>query len=498
MLNYFDDADVRVRELPYSLDAQLLNSAATALEDNEQRVLRELRARDTSQVPLNIDSAGVYHALRIPPSVVLPKDGLGHVQAPAVIEGLLPDGVTWQALRKYDDRLPIPQRVTLDSSRSAIPLSSPELFNVLGDGGPVRIGPIPLPLPARIHLWLEQSGDIVPFVSVSVDGLRHPASAWFADRQSQQEKVSQLGDGYFATKFVWEKIDEIRVLNLPQGARLKAYVLGLGMPSVPDLDRPFTHPAYRDVQFPRFWSIDNLRLKEVYWSSQFAGFEYIQSYLASSPLHGVVVEPNTWGLVGVTRNRLQYFDRRERMPERLDRTGITEEPLYGLEVVYEISRPGPNCFVRLQPIPYARASEVTFHRYVVEDPDGRVSILDEQGSFSAYTGTAGWRRGAPKPLVVLLAKTGTYEITLELRDQQESVTRDVFPYPNLALTPVADLELSEIVPEAKGVAFDHRQQPWIWTGSVLVPIRLHSDAYLFDGEHRTIYLTDPYPVVRIP
>jgi len=45
LLNYFDITDRRVREEPYTIDAQLLNTAAIALDDSQQRIARRsLRA----------------------------------------------------------------------------------------------------------------------------------------------------------------------------------------------------------------------------------------------------------------------------------------------------------------------------------------------------------------------------------------------------------------------------------------------------------------------
>src|SRR4051812_337201 len=60
LLNYFDDADVRVRESLNSLDAQLLGPLANTLEETRLRLVREQSATDLVNVPLNIDNFGSY------------------------------------------------------------------------------------------------------------------------------------------------------------------------------------------------------------------------------------------------------------------------------------------------------------------------------------------------------------------------------------------------------------------------------------------------------
>jgi hypothetical protein len=57
--NYFDVKDPRVREVPYTIDAQLLNLAAVELEDLDLRLQRE-SGRALRTVALNIDNRGVY------------------------------------------------------------------------------------------------------------------------------------------------------------------------------------------------------------------------------------------------------------------------------------------------------------------------------------------------------------------------------------------------------------------------------------------------------
>jgi hypothetical protein len=65
--NYFDPKDKRVREIPYTIDAQILNMAAVELEDLQFRINRE-HGRSFQTVPVNIDNTGVYYRGRIPAS----------------------------------------------------------------------------------------------------------------------------------------------------------------------------------------------------------------------------------------------------------------------------------------------------------------------------------------------------------------------------------------------------------------------------------------------
>ena len=60
LLNYFDISDQRVREEPYSIDAQLLNTAAIALDDSQQRIAREIASRTLATCPTGIDNRGLY------------------------------------------------------------------------------------------------------------------------------------------------------------------------------------------------------------------------------------------------------------------------------------------------------------------------------------------------------------------------------------------------------------------------------------------------------
>src|SRR3954470_376348 len=90
--NYFDVKDPRVREGPYTIDAQLLNLAAVELEDLDLRMQRE-SGRALRAVALNIDNRGVYFGVSVPAEVDL--------SAPTIVGKILSVPT---ALVPFDDR----------------------------------------------------------------------------------------------------------------------------------------------------------------------------------------------------------------------------------------------------------------------------------------------------------------------------------------------------------------------------------------------------------
>ena len=109
---------------------------------------------------------------------------------------------------------------------------------------------------------------------------------------------------------------------------------------------------------------------------------------------------------------------------------------------------------------------------------------------ATYSTTAGWRRGAPIPLTIPLAQIGTYVITLQCVGSDNIVLVDSVPYPNFALTPKAQFDLSGIVPAISGLSFDDRGRLWVWSGEFALPLAFHYDAYVLDADTQSIYLTD--------
>ena len=109
---------------------------------------------------------------------------------------------------------------------------------------------------------------------------------------------------------------------------------------------------------------------------------------------------------------------------------------------------------------------------------------------ATYSTTAGWRRGAPITLTIPLAQIGTYVMTLQCAGPDNTVLVDSVPYPNFALTPKAQFDLSGIVPSISGLSFDGRGRLWVWSGEFALPLAFNYDAYLLDAGTQSIYLTD--------
>jgi hypothetical protein len=211
----------------------------------------------------------------------------------------------------------------------------------------------------------------------------------------------------------------------------------------------------------------------------------------------VAVEPRTYGLLAVSDSTLYYVDRREPMPSRLDVTGLTKEPLYSLNVVFDEARPGRTRYVSLQPLAHSGADSVRLWRYLLQCPDGQIFAITPDGAFVPYSGGAGWRSGVPAEVSVPVTNAGTYVFTIECLDNSNQPVVDNFPYPNLQLNPAKSFDLSDLVPEARGIAYDSRDRLWIWTGDLAVPVALRYDGYVLESDTRTLYLTDQYEKVKI-
>jgi hypothetical protein len=162
---------------------------------------------------------------------------------------------------------------------------------------------------------------------------------------------------------------------------------------------------------------------------------------------------------------------------------MTTEPLYGLNVKYNISQPGPTRYATLLPVPYGSASTMSTWRYLVMTPDGNYQALLPDGTLIAYSGGAGWQEGTlvpPVPVSVALTMIGTYVFV---------------PYPNLATPAGNTYDLSSIVPAIQGIAYDVMGRLWVWTGTNAVAIKPRYDGYILDPNSLAIYLTDTYDSV---
>jgi hypothetical protein len=505
LLNYFDISDQRVREEPYSIDAQLLNTAAIALDDSQQRIAREIASRTLATCPTGIDNRGLYYMVKLPSNFPLAP---GQTLLNQVI-GTINSGSTSQniAVQPYDDRLPVPTGYIADPSQTQVAMANPVLFDVTGTGdetasiwNPQSFGPFPLPIPNILTFWLEGVQGSQMALNIFVQGEEYPLPVWADQQEGASETITSSDEGFFTGIKIWQNISSIIVRGLPVGVRLRCWQMPFNLPAVPDATRPYTHPLFRDVLFDRYWLLstsENL-LKELYMMDNFSTLEYVQSYSMTTPLGAIAVEPNTWGILGASGTSLLYWDRREPLPGQLSAPAMTTEPLYGLNVKYDISRPGSTRYAILLPVPYGSASAMSTWRYLVMTPDGNYQALLPNGSLIAYSGGAGWQEGTlvpPAPVSLALMMTGTYVFILECMGSGPTATADEVPYPNLA-TPIGNTyDLSSIVPAIQGIAYDVMGRLWVWTGSNAVAIKPRYDGYILDPNSLAIYLTDTYDSV---
>lgn len=562
LLNYFDEKDVRIRENPISLGAQLLNCAAISTESLKLKVNREMGAFNFSDVPLNIDSNGVYYSVVVPLSFQLPITIQDGVKVPTISTGSLTGfyGVGGYGnlfyggprfvigpfayneggygeqfygaeheeavgLVPYDDTLPIPTRFEVGSN--PIPLGSPLLFDIIGTvstnthflgteefitvesnynlggygeqfyGGEFQSGsPGKLPIPNCLTFSVSNMGTQTSIISIRITGEPDPPAVWYQDVQSRTETIIVSDDGIYTTDAIWSSINQVAISGLPTGCEVKCWTIPFNLSSVPDISRPYSHSAYRDVLFPRSWQLSGFILQETYKRNRFSGPEIANPYLLPSTMIDVAVEPNTNGLFLVDNQNLYYMDRRTPLPN-LEGSGLWKEPLFGLNVWYDSTKPGSNRWVCIQPVPYSKAKQCTQYRYLVKDPNGNNFVINPNGGLAVDNGYTGWQKGSPTNINFPLILSGTYIFKLELMDQSNNKTYDIFPYGNWPVNILSKLDLTELLPSVAGIAFDAYEQLWIWTGSFAVQLKLNYDAYIFVPSTRTIYLTDQYDQITI-
>ena len=505
LLNYFDPTDRRVREEPYTIDAQLLNTAAMVLDDSQQRINREIAACTLATCPTGIDNRGIYYMVALPNDFSLTQ---GQTLLKQVI-GTIASASTSKSItvQPYDDRLPVPTGYLADSSTASVSFTDPVLFDVTGNGdsttgiwNPQVFGPFSMPIPNTLTFWIEGVQGKYIALNIFVQGDEYPLPVWADQQEGASETITVSNEGFVTGIKTWQTISGITVRGLPAGVRLRCWQMPFNLPAVPDSDRPYTHPIFRDTLFDRYWLVssdDNL-LKELYMMDNYSTLEYVQSYSMTTPLSAIAVEPHTWGIVGAAGTNLIYWDRREPLPSQLTAPAMTSEPLYGLNVKYDITKPGSTRHVALLPVPYGSASSMTQWRYLVMAPDGSFQVLLPDGSLVPYLGSSGWQSGStssPTPVSLALTMTGTYVLMLECFGSDSTAITDEVPYPNLA-TPVNNIyDLSSIVSAIKGIAYDAIGRLWVWTGSTAVAIKPRYDGYILDSNSRAIYLTDTYDTI---
>ncbi len=490
--NYFDWKDTRIRQGKYTIDSQFLNISAQQIQLSSLRLARELGATVLNTCPSNIDNKGCYFKQQLPDSFNynLPVHSIVGIRNNSYI-----------ALTPYKDELPVPSYIDLSQDYSPIPLSNATLFSALGIGlnspqsqnwACQRFGPFTLAFSNRIHFWLDGPVYSTVNITVKIVGQKAPAPVWSDENVESTETIVVNNLGWFVSKFAWDSITTIQILNLPVGMTLAAYEGTFVLPQQPDLIRPHAESMYRDVSFDRYWSVGNLGLIEQYMKSNSDGWEYIQSYETDFPVSAIAVEPNTWGGFAASGSTLFYFDRREPLPSQaaLVSTALIQEPYFGLHITIDPNNLYPIYYITLNPIAYGSATQATSYRYLVQTPDGNQYVITPDGLFATYTPSAGWRAGTPTvPLNIPLGENGTYIFTLQTSGSLGPLYDSVV-WQKLEFKPLATFDLSSIVPQIEGLYFDDRNMLWAWTGTYVVPLQIHYDGYVIDQTSNSVYLTD--------
>jgi hypothetical protein len=497
MQNYFDATDVRSRANPTALENQLLNLAAIELEDLNMRLDREV-TQTIQNVPTNIDNQGVYYSLPIPSSVIISPTQTSFNSVVTTIDDIS------TTLSLYDDKLPAPTRIEIDTPNT-VELSNPLMFTAIGQGDDLAqayavqyVNPGNFPIPNKLTLWADQLGSNEIDLRLTIIGETFPQPAWVAERKKTTEILEITEEGVAYTRNRWATIDSIAIRNLPTGVRVRGWSMPFNLPACPDIARPYTTIEDRDILYNRYWQIVNNEslLYEVYNARGLTGLEPVNSYAISNVLVDVAVEPFTNGMFLASDSVLYYADRREFYAD-LATTGISAEPLYGLQVQYDFDKPGPTRYVTISGTPYANSDNIFQYRYTVLPVDSlnvRFSILPD-GSIGPSD--SGWRGGAPQTVSFALTDNIDYEFRLEMQDINGATTYDIRPFKNAALTPMSSIDLSVMVDSIQGLAFDSYGQLWIWNGSFALPVLLHYDAYLFDPESKTLFATEPFDSIIV-
>lgn len=496
--NYFDITDVRTRYNPTALEVQMLNMAGVELEDLGLRLNRE-QSQTLQTVPIGVDNRGVYYSSTVPDVFLTGPDQKSFGSVVASKSSIQ------TTLSVYDDMLPVPSRVEVDPDVTNVAISSPQVFDVVGGGDPLSqvyavqyAVPGDFPISNKLTLWLDQVGANTVSITITITGQTAPIPAWVFERRTTTEVLTISQEGVAYSRNRWASISSIAIRNLPVGVRLRGWSMPFNLPAAPDPGRPYATPDDRDVLYGRYWQIDNNngRLNEMYDAGAFTGLEAINSYSIAGIMVDVAVEPYSNGMYVASANTLYYGDRREYQAD-LSETGLMSEPLYGLQVVPDITKIGPTRYVILSGVPYAKSVNAYNYRYTVLASDSLSVLYSILPDGSLGPVNAGWRRGSPQPVSFALVNPGDYEFRLEMQDTNGATTYDVVPYRNAAFTPLKTIDMSSLVDNIVGLAFDSYGQLWAWNGSFAIPIKVHYDGYVFDADSKTIFVTEQFDSLQI-
>lgn len=482
MLNYFDSEDQRIRGVQHTIDHQLLNVAATALEKSSFLMNRFASSTKVNGVPVNLDSRGIYYHIYVPPEL----SKFSKVEANR-------DSI-WVTLAPFDDVLMVPSSAKVDSARKAIRfVESDATLATLTSSSPSARLDASLKLPGPLSIEVAGMPDDLE-AELSILGEEYPSAVWSQDQALTYERI-QIGEvGNLKTTKSWQKVHEVSVMDLPEGVTVTISSTDMLLSRKLDPLRPVSTYDMRGVVYDRYWSLENGCLNETYFAGRYSGYKLQQTYRAPS-YSSMAIEPNTYGMFASDGRNLFYLDRREPVPDSTDRTAITKDPYWGLSAKLDEEEPWKSV-VRLTPIKTSLAPQCTQWRYVVESPDGRKQVLIPGTGCVPYSDIAGFRSGEPKEVSFPLEGSGTWIFTLEgkgwLGDRHDTAL-----YSNLSVSPKVKVDMSQHLTGIAGLAFDSKQSLWAWTGEYLIPVKLEYDRYVYDKDNKAMYFTTKYLEVRL-
>ena len=267
------------------------------------------------------------------------------------------------------------------------------------------------------------------------------------------------------------------------------------LPAALDAARPYSDWEDRTIIYDRYWQIDNVNgyLQELYEAVPLSGLEIINSYASPTQLVDIAIEPFTNGMWVASSSQLFYVDRREYMAD-LSETGLTTEPLYGLQVARDITKLGPVVYIQLSGTPYANSINISQYQYTVNF-NGIVSSILPDGFLGPNN--AGWGQKVPQPVSIPLLSLGSYIFTLQCQDINGVITEDIFPYLNPQLTPLQTIDMHSQIDNIVGMGFDSYGQLWLWNGSFAYTLNIHYDGYIVDPTSNSIFVTEAYDSLQI-
>ena len=493
LLNYFDDADRRVREPRFSLDAQLLNPLANSIEKLEMRLDREQAVTDVMNCPINVDNFGTYFKLQVPDTYEFTAGADGVLQPPAI--RVFTAEKRWKSITAYDDMLPVPSKIEVGGD----PIACNSLVVYSLDGNSLKqedsIGKISFP--NYLHLKIDNLGDADQVVEVVLEGKTFPTVVSLSGQASTSETITITEESPSKTRYAWSSIDRITVWNLPVGATLRVALAPAAFGLELDPKRPAIHSAFRDLLFGRYWRLRGNLIEEAIYFNRFEKFETIQNYQCSPEWQAFALEPNTYGIFGLAGDTLVYADRREVWPDNLKTTALYQEPLYNLNVYFDGSFDDNLRRVKIEPLGNARSGFCHRFRYTMETPGGSKFVISPEGKLIGFTAAAGWRTGSPKPVTVSVSEPGSYRFTLDSVSTEGDLFQDFAVYANLAVEPLWTSDLYSMLPAVEALVFDRYQKLWVWTGALMIPLKITYDNFVFDPGTRSVYLTNQYTQAEI-